>query len=143
MLLPEEDHAETINSFSELQWQQLMDLMPLIEQTQKFGKMGGGEKIKEGVFTIPHWNEDGLVSKFREIVYDMPIIINFDWGHWDEGREIAGNENFDYDTIDIPTKCKLITAIVRNDRFCEGALISAFESGLILKILKSIKNQIG
>jgi hypothetical protein len=40
------------------------------------------------------------------------------------------------------TKCKLITAIVRNDRFCDGALIQAFECGLMLRIIKTIKKQV-
>ena len=72
----------------------------------------------------------------------MPIIISFDWGAWEKGREIASNDDFDFDTLDLPTKCKLITAIARNDRFCEGALVSSFESGLILRILKSIEKKI-
>ena len=72
----------------------------------------------------------------------MPIIISFDWGAWEEGRELTSNDEFDFDTLDIPEKCKLITAIVRNDRFCDGALVSAFESGLISRILKSIEKQI-
>lgn len=55
---------------------------------------------------------------------------------------MARNEGFDFDTIDLPTTCKLITAIVRNDRFCEGALDSAFESGFMLRILKSMEKQI-
>jgi len=58
------------------------------------------------------------------------------------GRNIARDNNIDFDTIDLLNKCKLITAIVRNNRFCEGALVSAFESGLILKILKSIEKEI-
>ncbi len=77
-----------------------------------------------------------------QIVYRLPIIISFNWGAWEEGREIASNDDFDHDTLDLPTKCKLITAIVRNNRFCDGALVSAFESGLILRILKSIEKQI-
>jgi len=104
--------------------------------------MVGGEKDENGVTIMPYWNENVIVSQFQEIVYNMPIIINFDWSSWEKGRKIAQDENFDFNTIDIPTKCKLITAIVRNDRFCDGALISAFESGLILKILKSIKKQL-
>ena len=76
------------------------------------------------------------------IVYRLPIIISFDWGAWEEGRKIASNDDFDLDTLDLPAKCKLITAIVRSDRFCEGTLVSAFESGLILRILKSIEKQI-
>jgi hypothetical protein len=35
---------------------------------------------------------------------------------------MADDENFDFDTVDISVKCKLITAIMCNDRFCEGAL---------------------
>jgi hypothetical protein len=30
----------------------------------------------------------------------------------------------------------LLTAIIRQDRFCEGALLSAFDSGLILGIVR-------
>ena len=59
-----------------------------------------------------------------------------------EGQRMLQDESFDYDSIDVVTKCKLITAIVRSERFCEGALVSAFESGQILKILKSILRQL-
>ena len=34
----------------------------------------------------------------------------------------AGND-FNFNTIEIPTICKIITAIVRNNRFCDGALV--------------------
>jgi hypothetical protein len=91
---------------------------------------------------MPYFIQSSIVTQFLKIVYELPIIISFDWSSWEGGRKIARNENFDFDTIDITTKCKLITAIVRNDRFCEGALVSAFDSGLILKILNSIKKDI-
>ena len=72
----------------------------------------------------------------------MPIMISFDWQSWVEGEKIANDETFDFDEIDILTKCKLITALVRNNRFCEGYLVGVFESGMVLKILKSIEKQI-
>jgi len=50
--------------------------------------------------------------------------------------------DFNYEPIDIVTKCKLITALVRNDWFCDKALIEAFESGLILRLLKSLEPQL-
>lgn len=52
------------------------------------------------------------------------------------------DESFSYDSIDIPFKYKLITIIVRSERFFEGVLVGAFESGQMLKILKSIERQI-
>jgi len=143
MYLNESNYIETINGFSTSDWKPLLDLIPEIEKTSPFGAMKGGEKNAEGIMVMPYWIESLVVSRFHKIVCDMPIIIDFDWSFWDEGREMAGNENFNFNSIDIPTKCKIITAIVRNDRFCEGALVSAFESGLILKILKSIRQQTG
>ena len=91
---------------------------------------------------MPYTENAEIVSGFIDVVHDIPVIISFDWGSWNEGRRIARDEKFDFNTIDIPAKCKLITAIVRNDRFYEGALVNAFESGLILRIIKSIEKQL-
>jgi len=142
MVLDEQDCAERINAYTIQDWQPLLALIPKIETTSNFGEWAGGDIGKDGVIQFPYCRPAPMVSQFLEIVYAIPIIISFDWGSWDEGRKIASDESFDFDTIDLVTKCKLITAIVRNDRFCEGALVSAFESGLILKILKSIEKEV-
>lgn len=141
MTLNSENYIEQINAFTQEDWKPLLDLIPEIETTKVFGRYQGIEETEEGVFTLPYWITGDLIDRFVKIVYEMPIIIDFNWPAWDKGREMAGNPDFDYNTIDIPTKCKLITAIVRNDRFCDGALINAFESGFMLKILKSIEQQ--
>lgn len=142
MVLDEKDCKDKINAFTHQDWQPLLALIPKIENTSTFGEWLGGNKDGEGVIQFPYCAPVPIVSQFLEIVYAIPIIINFDWGAWDEGRKIASDENFDFDSTDLLTKCKLITAIVRNDRFCEGALVSAFTSGLIFKILKSIEKEI-
>lgn len=142
MILKENNYIEMINGYSKTDWKPLLDLIPEIENTNIFGEMVDGEKNEDGIFKIPYWIESSLVSHFHQIVYNITIIIDFNWPSWNEGRKIVSDKNFNFDSIDIPTKCKIITAIVRNDRFCEGALVSAFESGLILKILKSIENQL-
>jgi len=142
MFLTKDNFIEKIQSFKVLDWKPLMELIPIIERTGKFSEIDGEVKIKDGVMILPHENQHDVVCRFQDIAYKMPIIIDFDWGSWDEGRKMLNDESFDYDSIDILTKCKLITAIVRNDRFCEGALVDAFESGQILKILKAIEKQI-
>ncbi|PLW97209.1 MAG: hypothetical protein C0593_09195, partial [Marinilabiliales bacterium] len=86
--------------------------------------------------------EASIISHFREVIYEIPVIVAFNWPEWEQGKEIVSDKNFDFDSIDIPTKCKIISAIARNDRFCDGVLLSAFQSGMMLKILKSIKGQI-
>jgi len=61
---------------------------------------------------------------------------------WAEGQDILSKADYDFDSLDLVTKCKLITAIVRSDRFSEGALVSAFNSGVVLRILKSIEREV-
>ena len=142
MLLDENNYKEQIHAFTQQDWQPLIELIPKVESTSKFGEWASAEKNEEETIQFPDCIEETIVSQFLDIVYRLPIIISFDWGAWEEGREIASNDDFDHDTLDLPTKCKLITAIVRNNRFCDGVLVSAFESGLILRILKSIEKQI-
>ena len=143
-VLNRNNYIEPINSYSKEDWKPILDLIPKIENTKKFGDDTEAKKLLEQeIINLYPYVEDKIVQQFRDVVYEIPIIIDFDWGSWDEGRAIVSNEDFDYDTIDIPTKCKVITAIVRNDRFCSGRLVEAFESGMMLKVLKSIKKQLG
>ncbi len=142
MVMNDKSGKEKIEAFTPRDWQPLFALIPEIEGTSTFGEWKGGGKDQEGVIQFPYCNSEPIVSRFLEVVYDLPVIIDFNWGAWDEGRKMTDDEGFDFDSVDLFTKCKLITAIVRSDRFCEGALVSAFKSGLILKILKSMEREV-
>jgi hypothetical protein len=143
-VLKSENYIERINSYTKHQWKPLLDLIPKIEKVEKFGDDTEAMKLLEkGIITMNPYVEHEIVAAFRQACYTIPLIIDFDWHSWDEGREMVSDNNFDYDTIDIPTKCKIITAIVRNDRFCSGRLVDAFDTGMMLKLLKSIRRQLG
>lgn len=142
MVLPGQSCAEIINAYTRQQWQPLLDLIPVIETTDCFEEPEECITLQDGTKTFSFRNHSAFVSEFLDIVYEIPVIINFNWGAWDDGRKIANTIGFNYDAVDLVTKCRLITAIVRNDRFFDGALIAAFQSGLMLHILKSMEKQI-
>lgn len=142
-MLTEENYRISINSYSNNDWKPLIEFIAKLNNANLTSKLVTDGTDKNGVPAFPYYEHNELVSEFIKIVYNIPIMIAFDWGSWDEGRKIVENNNFDFDTIDIPTKCKLISAIVRSDRFCEGDLVIAFESGQIPKMLKSIEKQLG
>ncbi len=56
-----------------------------------------------------------------------------------EARELLDDKDADFSELNLITLCKLITVIVRNDRFSTGYLGGSFEDGIILKILYRIK----
>ncbi len=137
-----DNYKVKIESMAPEDWKPLLDLIPKIKKTETFTEPQAVSYTDDHKLLYRTPKEAPIIYTFLEVVYQIPIIIDFDWGSWNEGRELAGNPDTDFDSIDIPTKCKLITAFVRNDRFCDGTLASRFEDGTILKILKSIRNQI-
>ncbi|MBD3277445.1 MAG: hypothetical protein GF388_04010 [Candidatus Aegiribacteria sp.] len=142
MLEDENTARARIDTFTYEDWKPLLSLIPEIEAASEFGEWAGGTPTEEGHIQFGYCVPAPVVSSFMNIVYDIPIIIAFDWPHWDEGRKLANDPEADLDSTDLVTRCKLITAIVRNDRFFEGALVSAFESGFILRLLKSIERSV-
>jgi hypothetical protein len=91
---------------------------------------------------MPYYRASSVVNKFSSLIHQLGVLVSFDWIKWEYRDVIYSHKEFDFDSIDIPNKCKLITAIVRSDRFSDGELVSVFESGLILKILQSIDKQL-
>ncbi len=142
MMIEEEGCEEKIAALTYQDWAPLLALIPEIEKTTTFHEVSKEKADKNGVKILSYPIPVPIVDEFQRIVYEIPIAIKFYWAGWDEGRAMAGDSDFDFDSTTLVNKCKLITAIVRNDRFCAGALASAFESGLILKILKSIEKSV-
>lgn len=141
-MLTEENYIEVIESYQKKDWQPVFDLIQEIESSDKFYEIVESKKNEDGVISIPYFKTSETIDKFLKIVHNLPLMVVFDWSGWEEGTNMINDIDFDYDKIDIPTKCKIITAIVRKDRFCDGTIASAFEDGLILKILKSIQKQV-
>jgi hypothetical protein len=76
-------------------------------------------------------------TKFVEMLYGAGWVMrNFDWPNWAWSEE-AQRLCSDRATL-VTTNCdqlaKLLTALVRQDRFCDGVLEEAFEDGLLRAI---------
>jgi hypothetical protein len=65
-------------------------------------------------------------------------IFVFDWVSWvDDARRIIETDGLE--RTDLLTLRKLFTLLVRRDRFVEGSLGEAFESGLVVRILYRLR----
>ena len=87
MLLDENNYKEQIHAFTHQDWQPLIELIPKVESTSKFGEW------EEEDILFPYCIEAPIVSQFLHIVYRLPIIISFDWGAWEEGLEIVSKND--------------------------------------------------
>ena len=134
------DFNMLIDSISQSDWNRLFDLIPEIEKGDKFGNMAGGQEIEPGLVQIPFWDWTEITTRTVKVIYDLKLVLNFDWPKWEEGQTILQNKQPDFNNLDSVTLCKLLTTIIRADRFNDGILVSNFEDGNILKIIKALKN---
>lgn len=130
---------EHIRTLTTNEWDRLFSLLPEIEATKKFGELKGGEILGDGSFTFPYWSSSEIVDRVFELIHELDIVPVFDWTSWDEGKTILKNQNFNYSNLDTITLCKLLTTIIRANRFNDGFFILSFENGVIPKIIKAIK----
>ena len=137
-----ENLSKHIDSLSYQDWKMLLGLLPEIKRTKKFGKLVGAEKMPDGTVSLPYWSEDEIVSKFYNTSYFLGLVVVFDWSGWQEGIVILNNPMVDFKEFDINTLCKLLTVIIRSDKFCEGYMINCFETGTIAQILEALQSKI-
>ncbi|MCF7944257.1 MAG: DUF6508 domain-containing protein [Spirochaetia bacterium] len=132
-----EELPSYLNTITPEAWNKLFNLIPEIEQTESFGKAD----IRDGTIYPTTCSE--IVYTFHQCVYELGLIIDFPWMDWEEGKKIITDEKIDFYSLSPETLCKLLTAIVRSDRFCDGALVSSFENGTVLGILKGLRRIYG
>lgn len=124
-------------------WNQLYELVRAIYIENEFGKIQESQKKTGAYLEFPHWVYTSKIADFNRMVYDMDIVIGFDWLEWKEGQAMLKDSNQEYADLDGIMLCKLITLIVRAERFYEGYLNNCFENGSVLKIATALKEKYG
>jgi hypothetical protein len=119
-------------------WARLYELVRAIYIENEFGKMRDAPRRTNAYLEFPHWEYTEKISDFNRMVYAMDIVIGFDWLEWKEGQAMLKDPNQQYAHLDGITLCKLITLIVRAERFYEGYLNNCFENGSVLKIVTAL-----
>jgi len=91
-----------------------------------------------GILHLPYSEPSGEADAFVKAAYDLGWVKQFDWSAWaatPEGKRLTESPDLvasaTHDQL-----AKLLTVYIRGERFNEGALNSAFESGLLTAIVK-------
>jgi hypothetical protein len=113
----------------------LAPFLPALESgTFDFGHWEGGEKRPDGTITAPYYE---FSQQALDLIAAMPVHP-FDWSKWMGTQEaqalIADHANIASATPE--QLVKLATSMVRSDRFTEGSLAGAHESGLLTAVVR-------
>jgi hypothetical protein len=106
----------------------------------RFGLWHQSQQLDDGSFTVPWYELGPEADRFVRDASALGFVRPLEWVAWSATPEAAsllepgGVRNASADQI-----ANLLTTLVRRDRFVEGGLAAAFESGLILAILERAK----
>ena len=111
----------------------LAAFLPKFEKPSfEFGRM----ESPPGV--MPYYTLSPLASCFVKTCYEMDWVKPFEWAEWKDSPEAVRLRD-DPSALEKATfeqLSRLLTVVIRQDRFVEGALGSTFESGLLSGILR-------
>lgn len=92
------------------------------------------EKLEKALELI----EKKSIYDFNLYCYSDLFVIDFGWPSWTEGREFVSAGVWDLDEKDELFCYRLNTALLRNDRFCEGVLEEHVNNGLLKAVFKRL-----
>ena len=118
----------------------LASFLPVFEAPGfTFAIWQASKESEPGVFTMPNCILSEPASEFIHTAYAMEWVLpDFDWPSWKDTPE-ARQLRDDPDALRRATVvqlARLLTVLIRQDRYIEGALAGAYDSGLLTAILR-------
>ncbi|MBV0891587.1 hypothetical protein KTN05_06935 [Paracoccus sp. Z118] len=102
------------------------------------GEWRGGERDAEGAIQMPWFEFSPMLSDFHKAAYDHGLVVSFDWSAWmqtDEGRRLMAADRARLTGATLEELQWIVTAIMRIERFSEGAIASAWDDGRLPAII--------
>ena len=137
------ENNEKVRALTQVEWQLLFNLIPVIEATEQFAVIEEGETLEDGTVELPYYQTAEVVGDLIDAIISLDFIPGWNWVEWEDADDILSEVEPNYAKYKIITLCKLLTLIVRADEFDEGFLVTNLEDGTVLKILKALKRKIG
>ncbi|MFL5680180.1 MAG: DUF6508 domain-containing protein [Chloroflexota bacterium] len=97
------------------------------------GTWSGGNADADGVIQMPWFSYSETVDWFRREMSGLGMVYPFDWPAWSrtpEGERLMSGPGA-IATATAADLARVLTTLVRGDRFSEGLLADAFERGTI------------
>lgn len=93
-----------------------------------------------GVTQMPYYLLGSHAEEFVRSAHELGWVMDFDWMAWaqtDEGRALLDGGDALVDAA--PDELvRVLTTVIRSERFGEGELAAAFESGLLIAVLRRV-----
>lgn len=113
----------------------ILAYLPMLERTAKFG---AGPRVSMGRIIPSELNP--VVTGLIQACYAEFLVQPFDYEKWSRNLGSVLEEDVFVQGLDLEGIVKLLTYHIRQERFCDGHLLQAFQSGQMTRILRRLKD---
>jgi hypothetical protein len=85
----------------------------------------------EGIWPHPIYSD--TVDAIEELLYELHIVVPFEWMAWDGVRRYTGGRGLAEEPV--ADAVRLATAIIRGERFFDGTIKAAIADGALSAVL--------
>jgi hypothetical protein len=126
-------------------WQNLWRAFDRFEREVEHGRWEGGQQIdatvvdgvERPVYQMPYVRYSDAVEAIVRALYDAGAVVPFAWHDWDGMERYHGGDALM--TAPVADAVRVLTAVIRSDRFCEGSLKGAVDDGTIGAALRRLR----
>lgn len=127
--------SEDIEAVTEDNVEAILRFLPIFDQE---GYVFGEVIAEKGQFPFASLSKDSM--EFIRAAYDNNWVVPFDWGNWKDSEEGRHFQTVDaLQEADTEILQKILTTIIRQDRFVEGLMLDLLEQGYVTAILRKLK----
>lgn len=123
--------------FSKDQIRALADFWPVFANPKFVYETQNEVKERKGVMTMPSSSLSPEAKVFNKMIYEEGWILDgFEWSEWaqtDEFKDLFSKTE-SLAKASAHQLAKLLTALARKERFCEGTMACACQDGLLARI---------
>ncbi|WP_246264408.1 DUF6508 domain-containing protein [Acrocarpospora pleiomorpha] len=100
---------------------------------------GGPEPGEEGVSEMPHAIYSDALDAVLSVLVGLQVIVPFDWSAWHRATPLFPDGN-GLDQAPVADAARLATTFIRAERFSEGTIQEAIQSGALHAILRRLRH---
>lgn len=144
---PTDDDLEAVlRAMTPEQWDELWVAAAAVGQEGPPARWEGGQQIgtsvvdgvERPVHQVPYPVYSEAVDRLRAAVAGAGLIVPFSWPDWPGTKAYAGGGR-GLDTAPATDAVRLLTAIIRSERFSEGSIEATLEDGTFVAALNRLR----
>ena len=134
--LTDAEIEDRLRAAEEGRWRELWEAVAALDEDPEPGRWAGGERV-DGVLQMPYVVYRDAVHHMIRAVYALGANLPFPWPAWGGLQRYPRGRGLD--AAPVAESIRLVTAIVRADRFSEGTILACLTDGTLAAVFDRLR----